>query len=410
MVTQYRFTAKNWQGQRVSGTISTTSSEEVVNNLRSRNLVPLDIKEQRYWNLFQRGVILTVLKKLGFRQYNSRDLMIFCRQFSTMLQAGVSLLHTLIVLSGQMDKQVIRLKLQSAAVALEEGTCLAYALRQQHDFFPPLLINMIEAGEAGGMLEVVMERMADHYEKQHDLEEKIRSATVYPIFITAVAFIVVVVMITFVLPQFANIFNSIGMEMPFLSRMLLAAGENAVRYWPLIVMLLLFTYFTMVCYTRTEKGRLNFDHLRLHLPLYGKIYSQTIAARFARTLGTLLASGVTLHNALKLVDKIVNNRTISHSINELCNALNRGETMAGSMQTNRHFPSLLVEMVRVGEETGALDQTLHRTAVFYEREVTYVVERLSSILEPALLLIVGLFIGLLVFSILSPMYQVFEMI
>ncbi len=410
MASQYRFKAKGWQGKKFSGSFPAANKSEALEHLRSRGLIPLDLKEQPYFSLFQSEVLMKVLQNIGFRRCSSRDLMTFCRQLSTMFQAGISLLHALNVLSGQLENQVFRTKLQSASITLEQGSSLAEALRQQQGFFPPLLINMIEAGEAGGLLETVMERMADHYENQHDLEEKIRSATAYPIFITAVAFIVILVMIIFVLPQFAGIFNSIGMEMPMISRLLLDLGEMTASNWHLILGTLFFIACGLTWYAKTEKGRLNVDHLRLRLPLYSKIYSQTIAARFARTLGTLIASGVTLHSALMLVDKTIDNKAISQSISKLSDALSRGEALAAPMQAGKHFPSLLVEMVRVGEETGALDQTLNSTAAFYEKEVAYIVERLSTILEPVLLLAVGLFIGLLVFSILSPMYQVFQMI
>lgn len=404
MVQQYRFKATDWQGNKSRGRLTALNKAEALEQLRSRHLVPIDLTEHRFPNL------LKPLHKIGLRQYNSRDLMIFCRQLSTMLTAGIAVLRALHILSGQMEKRIFQEKLRSASYTLEQGSGLAEALRRETDFFPPLLLNMIEAGEESGMLEAVMEKMADHYENQHDLEEKIRSATAYPLFITAVACVVVLIMIVFVLPQFAAIFNSMGLEMPLFSRVLLNIGEFAADRWYIILPIPFIFIFIFAWYIKTDEGRFKIDRLRLRLPLYGKIYSQTIAARFSRTLSTLLASGVTLHKSLGLIDKIIDNRIISLSINNLSSGLNRGESMAETMQADKYFPLLLAEMVRVGEETGALDQTLNRTATFYEKEVAYVVERISTILEPVLLLAVGLFIGFLVFSILSPMYQVFQMI
>jgi len=404
MAQQYRFKAKDWQGNKSSGRLTALNKVNALEQLRSRNLVPIDLTERRFPNL------LKPLQRIGLRQYNSRDLMIFCRQLSTMLTAGIAVLRALHILSGQMEKQFFQEKLQSASFTLEQGSGLAEALRREGDFFPPFLINMIEAGEESGTLEAVMERMADHYENQHDLEEKIRSATAYPIFITAVACIVVLIMIVFVLPQFAAIFNSMGLEMPLFSRLLLNLGEFTANNWYIILAMPVILIFTFTWFIKTQKGRLKIDRLRLHLPFYGKIYRQTISARFSRTLSTLLASGVTLHKSLGLIDKIIDNRILSLSINNLSSGLNRGESMAETMHNDKYFTPLLAEMVRVGEETGALDQTLNSTAAFYEKEVAYVVERLSTILEPVLLLAVGLFIGFLVFSILSPMYRVFQMI
>ena len=408
MVSQYRYRAKDWDGNRVCGTIPAVNKFEALDLLRARDLVPTDLKEQRYPGLFSIFSTLNTSQSSIFGRYSSRDMMILCRQLSTLLRAGVPVLQALNILSTQFEKQIFRVKLQSASFALEQGSSLAEALKQQS--FPPLLINMIEAGETGGILDIIMERMAAHYENQHDLEEKIRSATAYPVFIIAVACAVVLVMIIFVLPQFASIFNSIGLEMPLPSRMLLDLGRFTAGYWHLILPVLLLTACGLTWHSGTEKGRHKVDRIRLRLPLYGKLYRQTVAARFARTLGTLIASGVTLYNALELADKTIDNRVISGSISKLTDALSRGESLAATVQSSLHFPPLLAEMIRVGEETGALDQTLNSAAAFYEKEVAYAVERLSTILEPLLLLAVGLFIGLLVFSILSPMYRVFEMI
>ncbi len=410
MSRHYRYEAKNWNGEKVRGSLTAPGPGEALKAIQSRRLVALEIKEQSSL-IRQLGTVLrSILNVCGFQRCSSRDLMIFCRQFSTMLEAGVSVLQALTVLSAQMENLHFRAKLQDVSMALEQGSDLSGALQAREGFFPPLLYNMTAAGEAGGMLGTVMERMAGHYENRHDMEQKIRSATAYPLFITAVAALVVLVMIVFVLPQFAGIFNAMGMEMPLLSRVLMNAGQVAAARGPYLLLGIPVLAVLFIWYTATENGRRRVDRLRLVLPLYGKIYRLNTAARFSRTLGTLLAGGVTLHSALDLADRVIGNAIISSSISELSEALSRGETVAGPMTESGSFPPLLVEMVRVGEETGTLEETLDRAALFYEKEVSYIVERLGSVLEPALLLAVGLFIGLLVFSILSPMYKVFEMI
>jgi len=350
------------------------------------------------------------LEKLGLRSYNSRDLMLFCRQLATMLQTGIPLLQALKVLAGQIENITFRTRIDKVQRAIEEGSSFAEALARQGSFFPLLLIGMVETGETAGVLDTIMDRMAEHYEKQHDLEEKLRSATAYPLFISAVALIVIMLMIVFVLPQFANIFNSFGMEMPLFSRILFQIGKLAAACWPLFLLLPLLFYITLKNFTKTDSRRLLVDRLKLRLPFFGKIYSQTAAARFSRSLSTLLASGITLYEALKLVDRVVGNLVFSQAIAELGDALTRGESLSAPLKDARSFPPLLVEMIRIGEESGTLDYTLNKTALFYEREVTYLVDRLGSLLEPILLLAVGIFIGLIVYSVMSPMYQVFELI
>ncbi len=410
MSPEYNFTAKNWQGETISATLNAASRSDALGLLHLRNLIPLNLKEQVDYRSKLRDCGLKIFQRLGYRAYSYRNMMIFCRQFATMLQAGITILQALKILATQEDIAALNKPVRAVALEVEQGSSLAAALSNRQNSFPLIMINMIEVGETSGALDTIMEKMAAHFEKQHDLQEKIRSATLYPFFIIAVAFVVMAVMIVFVLPQFAQIFDSIGMEMPFYTRLLLIFGNLIRENW---FLLLLFSFITTVCmslYKQTKRGRQIFDLIRLFFPLFGKIYRQALSARFARILGTLIAGGIPLHNALELVDKTIDNVIISESIHEISAAVNRGETIADPLHEVKYFPALLSEMVRIGEETGALEKTLHSTAIFYEREVSYFVERLSTILEPVLLLIVGAFIGLLVFSILSPMYQVFQMI
>ncbi|HSW35558.1 MAG TPA: type II secretion system F family protein [Candidatus Limnocylindrales bacterium] len=410
MSPHYRYTAKDRDGCTCRGSCQASGQKEVLEQLDARSLTVIDLHEQGGLNLLHHSTWVRFLQQLGHRKTGSYDLMVFCRQFSTMLTAGVTILRALHILSGQMKKADFQKSLRDAAISLETGSRLAEAFRRQSAYFPAILVHMVDAGETGGVLDTVMERMADHFEKQHDLEEKIRSATIYPAFVTATAFIVMAVMVLFVLPQFAQIFNSVGMEMPLFTSLLLSAGAWSISFWPLLLVILVLTAAAAAWYAQTANGRFRVDQLRLCLPLFGSIYRKTLAARFARTLSILLASGVTLNTALELVERVLDNKALSPFLLELREAVNRGEAISRTLRAGTFLPPLLTEMVRVGEETGALDRTLNSTAIFYEREVTYAVERLSSTLEPFLLLVVGLFIGMLVFSILSPMYQVFQMI
>lgn len=406
----YRYTALDQEGSKTSGAIRADCSRTVSKAIRTKGLIPLDIKEERLTDLFSKNALLMLLRKLGLRQYSSRDLMTFCYQLSAMIKAGISIIQALNTISMQMENKVFKKRIKTAATAIEEGSDFASALRQQDNFFPPLLVNMVAAGEASGMLDSIMERIAEHFEKQHDLEEKIRSATAYPLFITIVALIAISIMVIFVLPQFAGIFSAMGMEMPYFSLTMLSTGEFIIANRYLLPVMALGIIILLKLSINTKKGRLLADYLRLSLPLIGKIYGYVITARFARTLGTLITGGVSLHAALKITDSVIDNSILTVAIRDIYAALNNGETMAAPMTGKSCFPPLLVEMVRVGEETGTLDQTLEQAAKYYEKEVSYIVERLGTMLEPMLLLAVGLFIGVLVFSILSPMYRVFELL
>lgn len=410
MAPQYSYRAKSHKGETLSAAINTADRAEALELLRSQNLVPIEIRELDSNDEGIKSGIKSILYSLGYRPYNNRTMMIFCRQFATMLEAGIPILQGLQILSEQSELTSLRKEIRTVALEVEEGSSFNEALRNSEKNFPLIMVNMTEVGETGGMLDKIMEKLADHFEKQHDLAEKIRSATLYPCFIISVAMAVMAVMIIFVLPQFAQIFNSMGMEMPFYTRLLMSLGSLARQYWLLLLFLLLILTAGLSLSAQTKKGRYLYDQTRLYFPLFGRIYRQTLAARFARILGTLLAGGVTLNNALELVDRVINNSVVSESIILINEAVSEGETIAAPLSKVKYFTPLLAAMVRIGEESGALEKTLESTATFYEKEVSYHVERLSTILEPALLLIVGIFIGLLVFSILSPMYQVFQMI
>ena len=323
---------------------------------------------------------------------------------------GHQRLQALQLLAGQMEQPRFREQLREVILNLEQGKNLAELFRRQENFFPSILTGMVAAGEAGGVLGEVMERLAGHFERQLDLEEKIRAATFYPLFITGVAFVVMGVMILFVLPQFAQIFEAMGMAMPPFARTLLAAGRFTLNYWPALLAGLLLASAGWGYYGRTEQGRSRRDRLRLRLPFFGPFYRQVLTVSFTRSLSILLSSGVNLIAALELAGRVVDNRLLAGTLNLTREAVSRGETLADSLQAAGLFPALLVEMVRVGEESGTLAALLGRTAAFYEREISYLAARLGAMLEPLLLLFVGALVGALVYSIFAPIFQVFQMI
>lgn len=410
MQTVYRYKAISAEGQKVSGRLQAASRRDAALKLENGNLYPLTIiAENNLWR------VLTRLKALkpalsGHNRCTSRDLMIFCRQLSTMLQAGIPVLQALNNLAAHLNNKVFQNHLRAVALKIENGAAFNEALAGQEGYFPPFLVSMVEAGESAGVLDLMMERCAEHYEKQHDLEEKIRSATTYPLFVALVALFVIAVMVIFVLPRFAQIFSQMGLKLPFFSRALLGLGQFALEN-PLWLMLsLVLIGFLPLLFFNTKKGRLKADHLKFKLPVFSGIYQKIVAARFARTMSTLAASGISLHQALQITDRIINNARASYCLEAIKVALEQGEPLFGPLFTSEVFPPLLAEMVRTGEATGTLDLTLEKTAVYYEKEVAYSVERLGAVLEPILLLVAGLFTGLIVFSVLSPMYSIFEML
>jgi type IV pilus assembly protein PilC len=406
----FRYVAKNWEGETDSGTFSAPNLREAIEHLRAQELFVISIKEQAAALQRQEASLERFRARLRDKKPKSRDFMIFCRQFATMLQAGINVLQILKIQAQQSENSALNERLIEVSLDVERGGTLAGALEKHGNFFPKIITSMVEAGEAGGILDAVMERLAAHFENQHDLEEKIRTATTYPIIVSGLAVAVMGLMVFFVLPKFSEIFESMGFEMPFLTRALLGLSRFVTGYWYLIIALLLLLIVALRRYLGTPQGRERFDRMQLRLPLYGKIYGTMIVARFARTLGTLLVSGVGLVPALELVEKVINNVVLVSALTEARRVIRQGQALALPLAASGLFPPMLVEMINIGEESGALDSMLARTADFYEGELTFILDRLSTIIEPVLIVAVGLFVGLLLISIIQPMFGIYELI
>ena len=403
----FRYVAKNWAGESREGECSAANLGEAIEQLRSQELFVINIKEQS--TLLQASSPLAGLNiKLSEKKPKSRDFMVFCRQFATMLQAGIPVLQILKILAQQSENEALREKLREITVDVERGSDLAGAMKKHGDFFPRIIVSMVETGEAGGILDTIMERLADHFQRQHDLEAKIRSATIYPAVVTVLAVLVLLLMIFFVLPRFAEMLDPMGVEMPLITRVIMALADLLIRFWYLALGLLALLAFLLGRYLKTERGRAAFDRLRLNLPIFGPLYTKMITARFTRTLATLLASGVALLSALELVEKVIDNRVLSGVLAETAQAIRRGQNIFVPLAESAIFPPMMVEMVHVGEESGTLDEMLSRSADFYEAEVTYFLDRLAAIIEPVLLIAVGFIVALLLISIMTPMLKMYE--
>ena len=407
MTPTFRYSAKNWEGKTTEGTHAAKSLREALDYLRAQNLFVLNIKEQ---GEPQERRSLSSQFTLGKKKPKSRDFMVFCRQFATMIQAGITVLQILKVQAAQAEHPGLQDRLRDVALVVEKGGTLSDAFKGCKDFFPQIVITMVEAGETGGILDDTMERLGDHFQRQHDMEEKIRSATTYPVIITIVIFLVMLLMVLFVLPQFGRIFEEAGFQMPLITRILLGMSHFLLRFWYLVLALLIILTVGVRRYMRTERGRERFDRFFLGVPVFGPIYTKMVVARFSRTLGTLLASGVQLLSSLELVERVINNVIYARALEQTRQVIRQGQAMALPLAASGLFPPMLVEMVHVGEETGALDGMLSRTADFYEQEVTFILDRLGTIIETILIIFIGLFVGLLLVSIVTPMFQIYEMI
>jgi type IV pilus assembly protein PilC len=420
----FLYRARDWKGTEKEGIVSGSEPQEAARELQEQGLFIVSLREYRGWHKFQdqapvrpydskqgSSFLSRPLKfYLGKARPGTRDFMVFCRQFAALTGAGITLFNSLRLLEEQTEHNVLREKIKDVASRVERGHSLAESFRVNSDVFPSLLINMIEAGEAGGVFDAVLERLALHFEKQYDLEQKIRSATFYPKFIACAAMAAVIFMVVAVLPAFTGIFENMGMEMPALTRLLIFAGNMILSYWHILFIIFIAAVFYCKRLLKTNQGRRFYDRLRLNSPVFGPINRKIVTARFCRTLSTLLGSGTAMLPSLDLVKEIMDNSICGENIARTKEGIVRGQPLARALAAGSFFPPLVVEMVSVGEQTGNLEGMLTSAAGFLEAEVSYIIDRLSSLLEPLLILFMAGIIALIALSVLLPMFEVYQMI
>lgn len=340
-----------------------------------------------------------------------KDKAIFSRQLSTMLDAGVVIVRALSVLGEQSSNRTLKRAIQSITVDVQQGTSLSASMAKYPKCFDRLYVNMIEAGETGGVLGEVLQRLAKLLEDMARLQNQIRSSLTYPIFTALFAVGVFLGMTIFLIPIFANIFKGLGAELPPLTQFMLFVSDILRSWLALIpVVVISVTGFLLVQYYRTPVGRLQIDGLSLKLPLFGDLIRKAAVARFCRVFGSLMRSGVPILNSLEIVGDTVGNQVIAKAVAEGRRDIQQGGMLSFALQKGKVFPSLAIQMISIGEETGELDGMIMKVADFYEDEVEQAVKALTSILEPLMMVIVGGMVGVIIIAMYLPMLTIFDKI
>lgn len=392
----YRYRACTLSGRLITGKIAAGSQREAIAFLRQKNLFAFQLTPV--------DNLLFGFERFLKRKIAVRDLAVFCRQFATMVAAGIPLLQCLSVLAVQTENKRLRHLIREVAVEIEKGKGLGESLRSFKEELPEIMINMLAAGEVSGAIGQTLERLAIYFEKEHELKEKIRSSMFYPAFISAMALLSVVVLITTVVPIFADIFAQSGTPLPLSTRILLGISTAIANYWYLLLGVTAILAFGVRRWSATEGGKMAIDRLLLRIPVMGPLMTKAIVARFSRTLATLLKSGVPLLLSLETVGRVLGNSAVSGEITELMRGVKEGERMALVLAKSKVFPPMAVSMIGIGEESGALDKMLENLASFYEQEMETAISRLSSIVEPLLIAGVGILVGFIAISIYFPMF------
>ena len=388
----FTYTARAFNGDLRTATIDASSRDDVIAQLRKQRLSVVKIDQD-------------ATKKIGKGSIKTRDVVIFTRQFSTMINSGLPLVQALTILAEQTDNKALAEVTKKVVFDVESGNTVADALSKHPRAFSNLYVNMVAAGEAGGILDTILMRLATFLEKNDALVRKVKGAMIYPVVIMSVAAIAVVVLLIFVIPVFATMFASGGMALPLPTRIVIGASGFLKAYWWVIGAVIIIGGYSFKKYYATSNGKLVIDRLLLKVPVLGDVLRKSAVSRFTRTLGTLISSGVSILEGLEITAKTAGNRVIQDAIMQSRSSIAGGDTIAQPLQKSKVFPPMVISMIAVGEQTGGLDEMLSKIADFYDEEVDAAVSNLLSLLEPIMIVFLGVVVGGMVVAMYLPIFD-----
>jgi type IV pilus assembly protein PilC len=395
-VGKFKYRVMNSEGEKIEGNYEADSKTEVLDYITANGYYPLMVEE----------IVQSTNIEINFnKKVKLKDLSVFCRQFYTMLNAGVPILTCLDILSNQIENKKLREATKEVNEDVAKGEVLSDAMRKHKDVFPDLLVALIASGEASGNLDSIMLRMATHYEKENKITNKVKSALIYPIILGLVSISSVGFILVYVMPTFIDIFKQSGTTLPWSTRFILGLSQGIQNNWILIIISIVVFAFLFNIYRKSDQGILLFSKIKLKLPVLKKLNQMIIVSRFTRTLSTLIASGLPLVEAIRIVSTITGNKIAENALIKIRDNVIRGESLYSSMVESNIFPQMLYSMVKIGEDTGSLDDILNKTADFYDDELEAIIQSSLAMLEPLLIMIMGVIIGFMVMSIMIPMFD-----
>jgi type IV pilus assembly protein PilC len=398
----YQYRVRDRAGNTVTGELIGDSEGLVITKLREMGFTPLDVKRSRT------GLKMEINLRPG--RVKLKDLAVFSRQFATMVNSGLPILRALAILAEQSESKELQKILTQVRLDVEQGSSLSGAMSKHPKAFSDLYVAMIRSGETGGVLDNVLLRLADNIEGDVELRRKIKSAMTYPIVVVVMVGGILAAMLLFVVPQFESIYSTLGGSLPLPTRILLAVSQALTGFWWLFLLAVVGVWFGFRRYKKTASGRLVVDATKIKMPVFGPLFHKTALARFSSTLGMLLRSGVPILQALDIVTDTVNNKVISKAVGDVQGSVREGESIAKPLSKHAVFPPMVVQMLAVGEETGAVDTMLDKVSDFYNSEVTAAVDALTSLIEPLLIAVVGGAVGAAVIALYMPMFNVINLI
>jgi len=396
----YRYKAINADGVTAEGTLTAPGRQEALSMLRQRQNHPVSIEEEVNRNI-------TLKRHKGVK---AKDLSVFCRQFYSMLNAGVNIMNCLDILRTQMENKILRDVTSDIYENVQKGLTLSEAMRRNEKVFPPLFLNMIMAGEVSGTLDDIMKRLALHYEKEYKLNNKIKSALIYPAVLVVAVVAVVMFLITFVMPTYIELFSGSNVPLPAPTLIVIGISKFVRTYWYLIILATLLIVVGVRSYIESKEGRRHLDELKLKLPVLKDLNQKIVSARFTRTMSTMMISGIPLLQAIDSVSGVVNNVVIKEGMGKIYDAVRSGKILSDPVRASGIFPPMVGNMIKIGEESGTMDDLLDKAADFFDEEVDRSVQRLTTLFEPMMIVVMGLIVGFIVVAMLMPMFDMVKAI
>jgi len=403
MMPTFRYIAKDAEGKNVTDMMEAQGKQAVIDNLREKKLVIMDITEQR--TQAKKAFSISMGKRVKLD-----DLVVFSRQLATMVSAGITILSAFDILAEQTENPNFRSTLRKVHDDIQTGSSLSDSLRKHPLAFSPLFVNMVKAGESSGTLDEILDRVATYLEKTGKLIRKIRAALVYPALISVMAVIITGVLLIKVIPVFEDVFMGFGAELPIATQILIKVSEIIRTYFFLITGALILAGVFVYMRLRTESGRAAFDKLVLNMPIFGKLVKKVAISKFARTLSTLTKSGVPILTSLEIVAKTAGNKVVEKAVIEVSKNIREGEKIAEPLSKSGVFPPIVVRMIAIGEETGELETMLSKISDFYDDQVDAAVSGLTSMIEPLIIAFLGIVIGTIVICMFLPIFKISEIV
>jgi type IV pilus assembly protein PilC len=400
----YEYSVRDKSGKIVSGKLEAESQAAVASKLKQMGYAPVSISQHK-------AGMKTELSIPGFgKKVKLKDLAVMSRQFATMINSGLSLLRSLTILAEQTENKELARILGEVASEVETGVALSVALGKHPQVFPPLMVNMTRAGEVGGFLDSVLLQIAENYEAEVRLRGKVKSAMTYPVVVFVMAILAVVGMLLFIVPVFANMFKDLGAELPAPTRMLMFMSDLLKVSAPILLVGLIVFNIVWRKVKHTEQVRNVLDPIKLKIPVFGKLFQKIALSRFSRNLGTMLKSGVPILQSLEIVADTSGNVVLARATRDVQESVRSGESLTGPLANHAVFPPMVVQMMAVGEDTGALDDMLHKIAEFYDQEVEATTESLTALIEPIMIAVLGGIVGSMIIALYMPIFKVFDLI